>query len=279
MRVVRAGFVRRHQGGAAGRRPVEHLAGLPLRRLELEVPRRQVVEQRVPGHGVEGLVLRDVLAAAADHERDLGLVVHLLGVGGKRHLGVRRGQGVRPLGEEGGRLGRLQAGLLRVRAVVQAQADDLPGGQDRRQQLDVAHGHAVPIGDVAVQRGDPRPAQELGQIALEASENPLVAKDSGARPPSGVVRHQSHRWAKLKLTGRRIAQRANRSIEIFDTCTRWGGPWEPRVRASHWNSPARRREGDNSADGHHRPAEKPARRQVEPQRAHPRRERPDPRRQ
>ena len=72
----------------------------------------------------------------------------------------------------------------------------------------------------AVQRADPRPAQELGQVALEGSENPLVAKDSGARPPSGVVRHQSHRWAKLKLTGRRIAHRANRSIENFDTCTR-----------------------------------------------------------
>ena len=62
--VVRPGLVRRHERGAARSRAVEDLARHPLRRGELQVARRQVVEQHVAGDVVEGLGLRDLAAAA-----------------------------------------------------------------------------------------------------------------------------------------------------------------------------------------------------------------------
>ena len=62
-RVVGPGLVGRHQGRAAGRRAVEHLARHPLRGRELQVAGREVVEEHVAGDVVERLGLGDVLRA------------------------------------------------------------------------------------------------------------------------------------------------------------------------------------------------------------------------
>ena len=77
-RVVRPGLVGGDDRRAAGGRAVEDLARHPLRGRELQVAGGEVVEQRVAGEVVDRVGLGDVLGAAADDERDLGLVVDLL---------------------------------------------------------------------------------------------------------------------------------------------------------------------------------------------------------
>ena len=113
--------------GPHGRRAVEDLARHPLRRRELQVARREVVEQRVAGDVVDRVGLGNVLGAAADDERHLGLVVDL--VARRRQLDRRAvgDQRVANLAKKVGRRRRLDAGLGRVGRVVQADADDLLG--------------------------------------------------------------------------------------------------------------------------------------------------------
>ena len=95
--------------GPARRRAVEDLARHPLRGRELEVARGEVVEQRVAGEVVDRVGLGDVLGAAADDERDLGLVVDLLARRRQRDRRAVGAQGVAELGEEGRARGRLHA--------------------------------------------------------------------------------------------------------------------------------------------------------------------------
>ena len=95
--------------------------------------RGQVVQQRVARDVAERVVLAHVLRPLAHHERDLCLVVHLLARGRQLHLGAGGHECVAELGEEGGHLRRLHPGLLGVRAVVEADADDLVRVRDRRQ--------------------------------------------------------------------------------------------------------------------------------------------------
>ena len=179
-RVVRPGLVGGHERRPAGGGAVEGLPGHPLRRLELVVASGEVVEQHVARHVLQRVRLRHVLRARADHERHLGLVVHAPAPRRQCHGGPGRAQGIRELGEEGGRLRRLGALLLAVRAVVQPDADDLPGPPDRGQQLD------------ALQRASPRahPAERTVTEQLVDRPRPsldgvdaLVAEDSRARPP------------------------------------------------------------------------------------------------
>ena len=58
---------------------VEILADRPLRRLELIVAHRDVVEDRIAGDVVERLTSRDMAAALADHGDELALIVELVG--------------------------------------------------------------------------------------------------------------------------------------------------------------------------------------------------------
>ena len=122
-----AGLVGRHERRAAGRGAVEHLARHPLRRRELQIARGEVVQQRVAGDVVERLPRSTLRQRRADHERDLGLVVDLV---------AGRGQGDLAPAGDAARCGtsrrrsarrRLDARLGGVRAVVQADADDLLG--------------------------------------------------------------------------------------------------------------------------------------------------------
>jgi hypothetical protein len=174
-RVVRAGLVGRDERRAARRGAVERLAGHPLRRLELVVPGGQVVQERVAGHVVHGLALPHVAAAVLDHERHLGLVVDPVAPLGQRHGRARRGQRVAELREERGGLGRLLALLLRVGAVVQADADDLPGAGDRRQQREAVDRHAVV------------PFQRLDLAEQTALEDRLHRAVGGAGAARGVA--------------------------------------------------------------------------------------------
>jgi hypothetical protein len=58
---------------------VEALAQVPLLVAHLHVARGDVVDHRVAQHVVHRARARDVAAAAADHHRQLGFVVDLLG--------------------------------------------------------------------------------------------------------------------------------------------------------------------------------------------------------
>ena len=124
------------EGGTAGGGAVEDLAGDPLRRGELQVASREVVEQHVPGDVVERVGLTHRRRLGADHECDLGLVVHLVAGGGEGDRRPVGNESVGELGEEGGHGRGLVAGLGRVVAVVEPDADDLLRIRHRRQQLD-----------------------------------------------------------------------------------------------------------------------------------------------
>ena len=150
-RVGGPGLVGGDDRRAAGRAAVEHLARHPLRRRELEVARREVVEQRVAGDVGDRVRLGDVLRAGADDERDLGLVVDLAARGrqlDRRAVGAQR---VSELREEGRARRRLEPRLGGVGAVVEPDADDLVGVRDRGQELDLGERElvAVGVGEVA----------------------------------------------------------------------------------------------------------------------------------
>ena len=122
-----------HRAEAAG--GVEVLADRPLRRALLVVAHRDVVEAAVAEDEVQGGVLRDVLAAPADHHRELGLVVELVRDARAQRLAAVRQQRTRAAEEEPRVLGLLATAFLGMVVVVQAEADHLAGlGQQRRQR-------------------------------------------------------------------------------------------------------------------------------------------------
>ena len=200
--VVRPRLVGRHERRPARGRPVEDLARHPLRRGELQVARRQVVEQHVAGDVVQGLRLRDVAAAAPDHERDLGLVVHLLAGGRQGHLGAVRREGVAELGEERGRGRRVDA-RPRPRACGSS-------GRCRRSCRDPA-----PAGRAGPRRAACRSAVDLGgepvdKASLEQLAHALMRRcRSRARPRRRTrARRVSRRRARRARSGRRRSARA-----------------------------------------------------------------------
>jgi hypothetical protein len=118
---------------ATGR--VEGLAEGPLRRLELVLTHRAVVEDAVAEHVVQRLLARDVLAAPPDHHGEFALVVQGVAAQGTddRLLVCREARGQ---AQEQGRVVRLLvSALLRVVGVVQTHADDLVRVRQRRQVL------------------------------------------------------------------------------------------------------------------------------------------------
>ena len=137
-RVVGARLVRRDERGAARRRAVEDLAGHPLRRRELEVARREVVEQRVAGDVRERVLLVDVAARGGrsrTRPRPRSRPCR-----SRPAASPRRRSGtsaLRNLAKNVGRRRRVEAGLRRVRAVVEPDADDLVGVGDRDVELHV----------------------------------------------------------------------------------------------------------------------------------------------
>ena len=126
----------RHEEGAESARAVEVLAHRPLRRLELVVADRGVVEQRIGDDVVQSPGLGDVAPPAADDGDKLALVIELLG-----NAWADDGRAVadeaRRKPAEDRRVGRhLETALGRVVGVVQSDADDLAGPRQGRQQLD-----------------------------------------------------------------------------------------------------------------------------------------------
>ena len=99
---------------------------------ELKVARTHVVGTEVAAHRLERVLLRDALHARSDDDAELGLVVAFRDDGRDDDRLARADERVRPLGEEEGLRGDLHALLLRVVAVVETDADDLPGALDRQ---------------------------------------------------------------------------------------------------------------------------------------------------
>ena len=199
MAVGVADLVGGDEGGAAGGGTVEDLAGNPLRRGELQVASREVVEQRVAGDVVERVGRRRPTPPRADHEGDLGLVVDLLARGGKGDRRPVGNEGVGELGEERGNGGRLAARLGRVVAVVEADADDLLRVRHRREQLDLGQRDRRR----GVRRGFVEPLELPGGEDLADRRGPIAervaginelpaAQDAGADAAFGAVAGEAH---------------------------------------------------------------------------------------
>src|SRR6266446_3906920 len=65
----------RHQPGAECPCGIEILAHRPLRRAQLKIANRRIVEQGVAHHVIEGLLLGDAAPRLADHHGQLGFIV------------------------------------------------------------------------------------------------------------------------------------------------------------------------------------------------------------
>jgi len=129
-------LVARHHDGPHRREAVEALGPRPLAVVALQVPGRDVVEDRVPEDVVEGRRLGDATATPADHERQFAFVVHLGGDGPGRDRRAVARQAGRQLGEEHRHVGRVPTLLGAVGAVVQAHGEDGPGVGHGRQVRD-----------------------------------------------------------------------------------------------------------------------------------------------
>ena len=169
-----------HEVRAARAEGVGRLADRPLRGLGLHVARADVVERHPAGHHVERVLLAATVRAAADHDGDLALVVDLLAVAlGQLDRRARADQHVGELREDH-RDGRLvERGLVRVGAVVQADAEDLLGIGHRRAQMGVRGGQdAIAVG-----------------VGGERAPPPRAARPGGRRP--------ARRWRARSTTRRR----------------------------------------------------------------------------
>ena len=95
--------------GPQGAAPSKILPGIHCGVAALQITGGEVVEERVAGDEVERVGGGDVLGLAADHERDLRLVVDLGAVGGQRHRRVGADERVAELAEDDRLGGRLRA--------------------------------------------------------------------------------------------------------------------------------------------------------------------------
>src|SRR5439155_1588855 len=127
------------------------------------------------------LAERALAGGPADDDAELGLVVDLLGDLRDPDRVTVRDQGVRPLGEEERPLGQVDALLLRVVAVVEADADDLLGGLDH-----AGDPNSAPLSpstmclemDTLEAAGDPELRAAL--LFARGQERPLTADDLAA---------------------------------------------------------------------------------------------------
>ncbi len=111
---------------------VEALPTRPLTIAELDVASGDVVGDRVAEDVVEGPCGWDIAHPPADDDGELNLPVDSFGERGVDHdrlLGADDARG--ELGEDQRALGGFDRGLLRVRAVVEADGDDLARDQRR----------------------------------------------------------------------------------------------------------------------------------------------------
>ena len=165
----------------------------------LEVAGGEVVEQRVAGDGVERLGLGTTDGAAADDDRDLGLEVDLRARRRQRHRRPGGGSALRYLAKIVGLVGRLDAGLRGVRAVVEPDADDLFRVGDRRQGARRARAPARrPLGDLC-ELGEPvrrrsargRRARRLGERG-GGVDHAGVVQNAGAGIAALAIADQAH---------------------------------------------------------------------------------------
>ena len=201
--VVRPRLVGGDQRRSARRRPVEDLARHPLGCRELEVARREVVQQRVAGDVLEGVARLDLAAPAPDHHRDLRLVVDLGAGRGQRDLHAVSGEGVPELGEDRGNAGWVDPGLGGVGAVVEADADDLVRvGNAAARGPPRAPGRGLPPSRAASASSPSRPSSRTApgpswlraRAALPRPERPHPFSPRRGRLPRSV-RQDSHRAA------------------------------------------------------------------------------------
>src|SRR6185436_19750686 len=127
---IRDLVARSHRADRAER--VGRLPTRPLPVAELEVPCAHVVRAEVAANGLEGVLLRHALDALADDDAELRLVVGLRDDRRDHDRLAWPDERRRPLREEERRLRELGALLLRMVAVVEADADDLPRTLDRQ---------------------------------------------------------------------------------------------------------------------------------------------------
>ena len=210
----------------AGRRAVEHLARHPLRGGELEVARREVVEQHVAGDAVEAPRPR----CTPEHRRPITNATSA----SKSTLSLASGSGtVAPgaarafvnLAKKVGASGRLDPRLGGVRPVVEPDADDLLRVGHRRQQLHRRRG-ASPRASGISATSDRRPDSSSSRT-LDAARRPGRSR---CRPR---LRCEAAPPARPDRTGRsRSSSRRQTSLHPRISAARAGRPAFHRGRSS-----------------------------------------------
>ena len=189
-----ADLVERDERGAARRERVDRLAARPQRVLQLQVARADVVERHRAGDVRQGVRVGDVARRTADHERQLRLVVDVVGVRGRQHDRLAAAaQRVCELREPHRRRRDVLPGLLGVVAVVQADADDLLGVGDRRAQLHVGQPNRLGGGGVGGTRGQIAQAVRV-QFRQQATHTRGCAQGRGRHE---ALAHQDRRRGLL----------------------------------------------------------------------------------
>src|SRR3954452_17133949 len=176
---------------ADGTEAVEALGACPLGIAALQVARRDVVRTGVAEHRLQGPLDGHLANQPADHDRELGLVVHLAGQHGIRDGVVRPDDGRRRLEEDDGLVGHLVAKLCRVVRIVAPEPDDLArengGHQANVDERQLEPAQAELAERVTVDDGD----QLFPWLALDDTEclRPLDAEpcDSHAGQATGVA--------------------------------------------------------------------------------------------
>ena len=159
---------------------VEALPERPLARPVLHVARAHVVNGQVAAHVRQGLVLRHVPGLAPDHDAELALVVDRAAQRRQHDRVVRPGQGRRELREDRRPGGQVLAGLGRVIAVVQPDADDLGRPGHRREQADPVRAGGAPT------RGRPRRGRPAGPRARPRTVSQGRQAGAGPRPSESI---------------------------------------------------------------------------------------------
>lgn len=111
--------------GKDGAERIEALAAEPLAVLELEVARAHVVCACVARDGGERVLGGHAPGLTPDHDRELGLRVHVLTLGRQDEGIARAPEGVGELGKEERRLRQLDSLLGRVIVIVEPDTNDL----------------------------------------------------------------------------------------------------------------------------------------------------------
>ena len=191
---------------------------MPLAVGELKVARADVVEVGVAEDVVVAILGGDARRAPADDDRELRLVVDVLGERGNQDRGVWTYDRRRELREHQRALGRFHSALRRVVAVVQPDANHLAGARDRGEERDVTERKDRTLGAKVRQPGLGRIARDgivrcvcLGQAGSVEVEPIEVAL--GRRDAQGFVREVEDLAAGEQCAEavRRLSSPANRT--------------------------------------------------------------------